>query len=140
MCRLLPLCAILAALVCAGGAALADEMDGWCAQAKKAPSIVICSDAELRRGAIARNKLFETARATLSPKAYKALTDDQSRWIKSYTAGCGVSLNDPPPVLPIPQSIIDCYRRSSRARTAYLAERLSEPNPICSSASLDDKR
>jgi hypothetical protein len=64
----------------------ADELDGWCAQAKKAPSIVICSDAELRQQAIARNKLFETARAKLSLQAYKALTDEQSRWIKAYTA------------------------------------------------------
>jgi hypothetical protein len=59
----------------------ADELDGWCAQARKASSIVICSDAELRQQAVARNKLFEAARAKLGLEAYKALTDDQSRWI-----------------------------------------------------------
>lgn len=77
-------------------------MDGWCAQAKKASSIVFCSDPELRQRAIARNQFFETARGKLSPEAYKVLTDDQSRWIKSYTARCGVSIDDPVvPSLPI---------------------------------------
>jgi hypothetical protein len=34
--------------------------------------------------------------------------------------------------MPIPQSVIECYRRESRARTAYLAEYLSVPNPMAS--------
>jgi uncharacterized protein YecT (DUF1311 family) len=130
--RLLPLYGIVMALACAPGAARADDMEGWCAQAKKASSIVICSDAELRRQAIARNKLFEAAHAKLSPEAYKALIEDQSRWIKAYTARCGVSIDDPPPPLPIPPTIIECYQRESRARTAYLAASLSEPNPTAS--------
>jgi uncharacterized protein YecT (DUF1311 family) len=127
--RVLPLCALAVALAGASGAALADDMDGWCAQVKKASSIVICSDAELREQASARNKLFDAARAKLSPEAYKALTDDQSRWIKAYTARCGVSLDDPPPPQPVPQSVIDCYRRESRARTIQVANWLSEPVP-----------
>jgi uncharacterized protein YecT (DUF1311 family) len=94
-----------------------------------ASSIVICSDAELRQQAIDRNKLFDAARAKLSPEAYKALTVDQAQWIKGYTARCGISIADPPPPMPIPQTVIDCYRRESRARTAYLAGYLSEPNP-----------
>jgi len=125
--RVLPLCALLAALASGPGAVLADELDGWCAQAKKASSIVICSDAELRQQAIARNRLFEAARAKLSSEDYKALTDEQSRWIKAYTALCTISLDGPVPSLPIPQSVIDCYRRQSSARTRYLADRLSEP-------------
>jgi uncharacterized protein YecT (DUF1311 family) len=127
--RVLPLCALLAALAPHPNAGYADELDGWCAQAKKASSIVICSDAELRQQVNARNQLFEKARGKLGTQAYKALNDDQSRWIKSYTAGCGVSLDGPVPSLPLPQSVIDCYRRESRARTAELAERLSEPAP-----------
>ncbi len=126
---LIPLSVLVAALACAPGAALADDMDAWCAQVKKASSIVICSDAQLREQAIARNKLFEAARAKLSPETLKALTDDQSRWIKSYTARCGVAMDDPPPAMPVPQSVIDCYRRASLARSAYLAARLSVPNP-----------
>jgi uncharacterized protein YecT (DUF1311 family) len=120
----------LVAIAFGGGTSHADELDEWCAQAKKASSIVICSDAELRQQAIARNKLFEAARAKLSSEAYKALSDDQSRWIKSYTTRCGISVDDPPPSMPIPQNVIDCYRRESRSRTAYLAANLSEPNPI----------
>jgi uncharacterized protein YecT (DUF1311 family) len=125
--RVLPLCALLATLTSGPGGSHADELDGWCAQAKKASSLVICSDAELRQQAIARNKFFEAARAKLGPEAYKALTADQSQWVKSYTARCGVALDGPVPSLPIPQSVIDCYRRESHARTAQLAERFSAP-------------
>jgi uncharacterized protein YecT (DUF1311 family) len=125
--RLVPLSAMLLGLTCAQGGAFADELDGWCAQAKKASSIVICSDAELRQQAIARNKLFEAARGKLSPQGYKALTDEQSRWIKAYTARCDISLDGPVPSLSIGQSVIECYRRESRARTAQLAERFSKP-------------
>lgn len=121
---------ILALFAATATTARADEMVEWCAQVKKASSIVICSDTELRAGAIARNKLFEVARSKFRPEDYKTLTDDQSRWIKTYTARCGISLDDPPPPLPIQQSVIDCYRRESRARTAYLASRLSEPNVV----------
>jgi uncharacterized protein YecT (DUF1311 family) len=108
--------------------AFADDLDGWCAQAQKASSIVICSDPELRQQALARNKLFDVAKQRLSADAFKALSDEQNGWIKAYTAACGVSVDGPPPSLPIPQSVIDCYRKESRIRTANLAQRLSEPN------------
>jgi uncharacterized protein YecT (DUF1311 family) len=124
--RLVPLCAVLAALTAAP--VFADELDGWCAQVEKASSIVICSDAGLRQHVSSRNKLFDAAREKLSPEAYKALTEDQSRWIKSYTARCGVPVDGSVPSLPIASSIIDCYRREAIARTAYLSARLSEPN------------
>jgi uncharacterized protein YecT (DUF1311 family) len=137
---------IVGVLVAGSAAARADEMDGWCAQVKKASSVVICSDPELRQQAIARNKLFETAREKLSADEYKALTVDQSRWVKSYTARCGVSLDGPVPVLPVPQNVIDCYRREARARTAVLGERFSEPNAMAippqapsSTSRLDDE-
>jgi uncharacterized protein YecT (DUF1311 family) len=130
--RPVTLCALVVAFASVAGPSHADELDEWCAQAKKASSIVICSDAGLRQQAIARNKLFEAARAKLSSEAYKALSDDQSRWIKSYTARCGISIDDPPPPMPIPQSVIDCYRHESSARTAYLADRLLVQNPTAS--------
>lgn len=116
---------IVGVLVAGSAAARADEMDGWCAQVKKASSIVICSDPQLRREAISRNKLFEAARETLSADEYKALTEDQSRWIKSYTARCGVSLDGAVPALPVPQAVIDCYRRESIVRSGDLAYRLA---------------
>ena len=121
--RVLPLCTFLATLASGPSIGHADELDGWCAHAKKASSIVICSDPEVRQQVNARNQLFEKARGKLSQQAYKALTDDQSRWIKSYTARCDVSLDSPVPSLPIPQSVIDCYRLASRTRTTQLAER-----------------
>jgi hypothetical protein len=121
---------LLGALLLSAIGARADEMDGWCAQVKKASRIVICSDAELRQQAIARNQFFEIARGKLSPEIYKVLNDDQSRWIKTYTARCGVSIDDPGvPSLPIPESVIECYRRESRARTTYLAGRLGVAAP-----------
>jgi uncharacterized protein YecT (DUF1311 family) len=70
---------------------------GGALRSRKASSIVICVDAELRQQALARNKLFDAAHAKLSPEDYKALTDDQSRWIKSYTSRCGISIDDPSP-------------------------------------------
>jgi uncharacterized protein YecT (DUF1311 family) len=116
---------VLAVVAAAAGAARADEMDGWCAQVKKASSVVICSDAELREQAIGRNKLFGAARAKLSPEAYKLMTEDQQRWIEASTARCGVALDGPPPALPIPQDVIDCFRRESGERTAYLPHLIS---------------
>jgi uncharacterized protein YecT (DUF1311 family) len=124
-----PLCAILPVLALGCGVAVADELDGWCAQVSKASSVVICSDLELRQQAIDRNKLFEAARQKLSPTEYKVLSADQTLWIKSYTARCGVSVDDPVPSQPILQSVIECYRRESHTRTAQLATRLSEPMP-----------
>src|SRR6266852_7320365 len=91
---------VLTALAMATVGARADELDGWCAQVKKASSIVICSDPQLRQQAISRNRLFEVAREKLSPDEYKTLTADQSRWIKAYTARCGIWIDDTPPQLP----------------------------------------
>jgi uncharacterized protein YecT (DUF1311 family) len=128
------LCALLTAIVCFPVAARADDMDEWCVRATKPSSVVICSDAELRRGAIGRNKLFETARAKLTPEAYKALLDEQWRWIKTYTAKCGVPVDGPLPPVPVPQNVIECYRQEGSIWTAYLATQLSEPNPLATAA------
>jgi len=90
---------------------------------KKASSVVICSDAELRQQTAARQKFFDHLRGTLSPDVYRTLMQEQTQWVKSYTANCGVAIDDAVPVLPIPQTVIDCYRRASRARTTNLASR-----------------
>jgi uncharacterized protein YecT (DUF1311 family) len=121
---------VLAVVAAAAGAARADEMDGWCAQVKKASSVVICSDPELRQQALGRNKLFEAVREKLSPEVYKALTADQTHWVKAYTARCGISTDGPVPTLPVPPAVIDCYRRESRARTAELTSRFSGSTTI----------
>jgi uncharacterized protein YecT (DUF1311 family) len=112
---------VLALLLCFAKVTHAVAIDDWCSRATKASNLFICSDPELRQQAIARNKFFEAARAKLSSEAYKTLAEDESRWIKSYTEKCGVSVDSPlPPSLLIPQSVIDCYRLESRARMAYL--------------------
>jgi uncharacterized protein YecT (DUF1311 family) len=102
-------------------AAAADELDGWCAQVQKASSIVICSDAQLRAETVARQKLFDLFRERLAPETFKALLTEQNTWIKTYTARCGVSLDDPPPSLSVSRGVVDCYLRESRSRTAELA-------------------
>jgi uncharacterized protein YecT (DUF1311 family) len=135
--RALMLALVILALVAKAAPARADDLDGWCAQAKKASSIVICSDSELRRQAMARNKFFEAAREKLDPDAYKTLSEDQTRWVKMYTASCGIGVDDPVPSLPISPPVLECYRQESRARTAYLAARLglrTEPPTSSSSA------
>src|SRR3954465_16043767 len=121
---------LLLALASMSTVGIADELEEWCTQVQKASSIVICSDSELRQQAIARNKLFEADRERLSPEKYKALTQDQSQWIKSYTARCGISVDDPPPGRPVPQLVIDCYKRESLSRTAYLSRLIFGSAPI----------
>src|ERR1700682_5052478 len=111
---------IFTALAIGTMSARADDLDAWCAKATKASSIVICSDPELRQQVLARNKLFDTAQLKLNPDEYKALNADQTRWIKSYTARCGIGLDDPVSTSPVPATVIQCYREASRARTAAL--------------------
>jgi uncharacterized protein YecT (DUF1311 family) len=60
--RIVLFCALAAALTSWSDAVHADELDGWCDQAKKTSSVIICSDPELRQQAAALNKLFEKAR------------------------------------------------------------------------------
>lgn len=71
-------------------------------------------------------------REKLSPTAYKALGEDQSRWVKSYTGACGVPINGPVPSLPVMPSMMECFKRASRARTDHLATRLSELQSVAS--------
>jgi hypothetical protein len=50
------------------------DMASWCATQATAPSsVVICSDLELRRMAVIRNKIFADARANLSEADMKEL-------------------------------------------------------------------
>jgi hypothetical protein len=111
---------VLTALCLHASGSAADELDAWCAQVKKASSIVICSDAELRQQAAARQHFFDKLRETLSADAYKTLMADQTRWVKSYTANCGVPIDGAVPQIPIPQSVIECYRQATLARNVYL--------------------
>lgn len=113
--------------------AFADDMSDmadWCATEATAPSsVVICSDPELRRMAVVRNKIFADARANLSPDEMKELETDQNQWIHEYTGSCGASVNGPPMAIPIPLEIIDCFRRAGRERIAELVRQLRDVIP-----------
>jgi len=124
---LLLLYAFVISLALGSNYAPADEMDDWCAQVKKPSSVVICSDPELKQQVSARNRLFEAARSKLNPEAYRALTDEQSRWVKSYTAKCGLPVDSPGTLAtPAAPSLVECFKRESRLRTANLTARLSD--------------
>ena len=121
---------VLALVAMIAAPARADELDAWCAQVTLPSSAAICSDPILRQEAVARQKLFETARAKLSAPAYEALTNEQARWANAYTARCGASVNTRPTVKLISPTLLDCYRRESRRFTAYLAKRLGRPDML----------
>jgi uncharacterized protein YecT (DUF1311 family) len=110
-------------VLCLLSPAGADELDGWCAQVHKASSIIICSDGELRAETLTRQKLFDVLKERLTPEQHKALLAEQSNWVKTYTARCGVSIDAPPPSVPVNRSVVECYLRESRSRTAELTRR-----------------
>lgn len=107
-----------------GGSPRADELDAWCAHVTLPSSVVICSDPILRAEAAARQKLFVIAGSKLSAREYQKLMADQNRWISAYTARCGLPATATPLVGQVPPAVIDCYKRESRLRTAYLGKRL----------------
>lgn len=106
------------------------EMAAWCATQASAPSsIVICSDPELTRMAVIRNKIIADARESLSPDEFRRLMEDQNQWLHQYTAACGAPVSGPPIPPPIPQQITDCYKQAGRARMAELQRRLRSVVP-----------
>jgi predicted aspartyl protease/uncharacterized protein YecT (DUF1311 family) len=111
--------AALAALsmLCGGSSAEAFE----CSGVTLPSSIVICSDPELMRLADERQQIYDAARARLTPEQRKQLLEDQRAWVHSYAAACGVPPNRPPPV-PVPASVIECFKRAAEARAAYLRQ------------------
>lgn len=97
-----------------------------CARVSLPSSIVICSDPELVRLADERQKAFNEARWGLDPERDEALLADQRRWVQSYPTACGVNQNAPPPSLPVPKVILECFRQAALARIAFIrAFRLS---------------
>jgi len=106
------------------------DMANWCATQATAPSsLIICSDFELRRLAVVRNKIFEDARAVLAEDDMRELSAEQNRWIHDYTAKCGAPVNGPPLRLPVSQEVIDCYKKAARERVAKLVKDLRDIIP-----------
>lgn len=128
--RLAPLATVavtLGSVMLFGYDTLADELDSWCAQARKASSIVICSDAELRQQAVVRNTLLDIAKGMLGPYGmakYSSIVKGQSLWVKSYTAACGVAIDGPLPPIPVPSTIIECFKNESRKRSEALRQEI----------------
>jgi uncharacterized protein YecT (DUF1311 family) len=82
-------------------------------------TVVICSDPDLVRLADERQQVYNETRSRLAPEQQKALWDNQKAWVRNYAGACGVPADAPPPG-PIPQSVIDCFKRSAEARATYL--------------------
>jgi hypothetical protein len=111
------------------GENIQDELSSWCEDAKKASSIVICADPDLRQMAMIRNKIFADAKTTLPSDVYKQLLSEQAQWVQSYSSSCGVPADGPEPSQPISGTIIDCYRREAFKRIVDLVVRLGQQKP-----------
>jgi uncharacterized protein YecT (DUF1311 family) len=108
---------VLAILLALFGSGSAEAFE--CSGVTLPSSIVICSDPELMRLADERQQIYNEARARLTPEQRKPLLEDQRAWVHSYAAACGVPPDRPPPV-PVPASVIECFKRAAEARAAYL--------------------
>jgi TPR repeat protein len=106
---------VIGAWLLGGGTAAAFS----CTGAKLPWDLVVCSDPELRSLADQRLQAFEAAENRLNPTQIDQLREDQSTWVRSYSASCGVPANRPVPH-PIPSSVIECFRDAGKARLAYL--------------------
>lgn len=82
-------------------------------------SIVICSNPELTRLADERQQIYNETQARLTPEQQKQLWQDQKAWVHSYAAACGVPPDRPSPI-PVPDSIIECFKHAADGRAAYL--------------------
>jgi uncharacterized protein YecT (DUF1311 family) len=105
------------------------DMADWCTKATAPSSVVICSDLELRRMAVIRNKIFAGAQASFTPDDMKDLSEDQNHWIHEYSADCGAAVNGPPVSLPVRQDIIDCFKQAGRERVAELVRNVRDVIP-----------
>src|ERR1700730_8015003 len=66
-----------------------------------------------------RNQVFAELKTRLNPEQYRALLDDQTRWVNAYSARCGI-YNDEPVPTPIPPAVIGCFRTEGATRLSYL--------------------
>jgi uncharacterized protein YecT (DUF1311 family) len=96
-----------------------DGLDDWCAKIRLPSSIAICSEPELRRLVLDRQRAYDEVKAKLTPEQRKALLADQNGWVKSYPASCGLAADEPPSI-PLASTVRDCMAQAGRARIAYL--------------------
>ncbi|MGH7099570.1 MAG: retroviral-like aspartic protease family protein [Stellaceae bacterium] len=111
-----------------------------CAGVRMPWDIVICTDPGLQTLADERLIAYEQAETRLAPAEVAQLREDQRAWVHAYSAACGIRADRPPPI-PVPASVVACFRRAGAARLAYLrtygaATRLVPPpaNPVQTAA------
>lgn len=113
--RLIDFSFVLIATVMGARAAMAFNCEGISLPS----SIVICSDSDLMRLADERQQIYNETRARLSPEQRATLLQNQNAWVHSYATACGVPPGNPPP-MPVPASVIECFKHAAEARAAYL--------------------
>lgn len=113
--RLLTISFFLLCVVLTGSEAMAFNCSGITLPS----SIVVCSDPDLTRLADERQQIYNESRSRLTPEQQSALWEDQKAWVRSYPTACGVA-PDSPPAIPVPPSIIECFKRSAEARSRYI--------------------
>jgi uncharacterized protein len=96
-----------------------DGLDQWCQGSITALNIAICTDNDLRAGAVQRLHAFDDAKARLTPDQQKTLAADQNGWAMSYGESCGVHA-DIAPTLPLAPSVKECLAHAGQVRLAYL--------------------
>jgi uncharacterized protein/predicted aspartyl protease len=113
------LAALVLALACVSvlGTGAAKAFD--CSSVTLPSSIVICSDPELTRLADERQKAIYEARARVGEEAWPTLWENQKAWVRSYAVACGIPQDLPPP-MPVPASILGCFKLAAEARIAFI--------------------
>ena len=90
-----------------------------CTKPMVAAEFVICSDPGLMAIADQRRRVWDEALARVGGEQKAALLADQWRWLKDYPRSCGVRVQGRPPT-PIASEVVECFKRASEARMAYL--------------------
>src|SRR4051812_10023608 len=122
----------MSALVLSMGLAYADDISDntmWCSKVTKPSNVVICSEPELRRLLIIRDKIFMDAKANFSPADVREMNAEQNNWVHEYTARCGADIDGPPVRFPVRRDIIECFKREARERIAELIGDMRESFP-----------
>ncbi len=113
--RLFTLSLALIAALTGAGTAMAFNCEGISLPS----SVVICNDPDLMRLGDERQQIYNETRSRLTPDQQAPLWEDQKAWVRSYATACGVPPDNPPP-MPVPTSVIECFKRAAEARAAYL--------------------
>jgi len=109
-----------------------------CTNPKLPWDTVVCGNAELQKLADERLKAFQAATARLGPQDAQRLREEQSAWVRSYSASCGIHANRPPPS-PIPAELVECFKRAGMERLAYL-QAYAPDNTAAKPSSAEDIR